>query len=104
MCSDCLSVHRVLSQGCHRHAPATSTQSTWPDSTRDTNDRLQDATARDTVALLGLQPCHLWACQASQDWWQHIIQHIWDNEQWLEALCMTRAIFRDILEKPQPHL
>ncbi|KYO35057.1 hypothetical protein Y1Q_0000960 [Alligator mississippiensis] len=53
---------------------------------------------RATVTLMGLQRHHFWAHQASQDWLQHIVQHISYDEQWLEAFCMTWITFQDLLE------
>ncbi|KYO23661.1 hypothetical protein Y1Q_0002292 [Alligator mississippiensis] len=73
-------------------AVATSTPSAWLVPSGDADNGFQDAASGATVAILGLQPLHLWAHWISE------------AEQWLEAFCMTSATFQELMEQLRPHL
>ncbi|KYO23878.1 hypothetical protein Y1Q_0015863 [Alligator mississippiensis] len=103
-CSDNLRGCSEPSQDHHHHTAATWTPSSWLDTGSDAYDGILDATSEAALTLQSLQPLHLWACQASQDGWPHIVKHTLDDKQWLEAFQVTHANFWELLLQLWPHL
>ncbi|KYO44942.1 hypothetical protein Y1Q_0023005 [Alligator mississippiensis] len=86
------------------HMPSQNPHCCTDAATSDTEEGLQDIITRTTVILHGLQPCSIRTYHASQHWWQYLIQHIWDHEQWMDAFRMTQTTFLDLLQQLWLHL
>ncbi|KYO24073.1 hypothetical protein Y1Q_0004652 [Alligator mississippiensis] len=67
------------------------------DSSKDANDADMNITMIAVYKFLGLQPCHFWASSASQDYWHHVVQLIWSDNQWLNS-------FQELLYQLRQHL
>ncbi|KYO21108.1 hypothetical protein Y1Q_0001408 [Alligator mississippiensis] len=110
--TDCCLAHSCLglpsSPTCSDHLPGCSLPSQGHclctvATRRDADEGLLDATIRAAVTLLHLHTCYHKGLWATQDWWQHVVQHTWDDEHWLEAFRMAQATW-DLVELLRLHL
>uniref|UniRef100_A0A8C3J0A7 DDE Tnp4 domain-containing protein n=1 Tax=Chrysemys picta bellii TaxID=8478 RepID=A0A8C3J0A7_CHRPI len=47
---------------------------------------------------------HFWAWETSTEWWDHIIMHVWDDEQWLQNFQLRKATFMGQRDELAPAL
>ncbi|KAM7175159.1 uncharacterized protein RBU57_001445 [Macrochelys suwanniensis] len=56
------------------------------------------------MEVLTTVECHFWARETSTEWWDHIVLHIWDDEQWLQNFRMRKATFVGLCDELTPAL
>uniref|UniRef100_A0A8C3IME0 DDE Tnp4 domain-containing protein n=1 Tax=Chrysemys picta bellii TaxID=8478 RepID=A0A8C3IME0_CHRPI len=56
-----------------------------------------------TEVLTTVERC-FWARETSTEWWDHIVMHIWDDEQWLQNFRVRKATFMGLCDELVPAL